>query len=95
MSYLLDTNICIYVINSKPEHVFDHFRTKRTGDIAISTVAAAELAYGVAKSKSERNKQALELFLSPLEILPLDAILVTNNTKEFSRVPGLRIENWA
>jgi len=42
------------------------------GDIGVCSVVAAELAYGVAKSGSTRNRQALELFLAPLEILPFD-----------------------
>lgn len=131
MIYMLDTNICIYVINSRPEKVLARFRQERLGDIVISSVTAAELAFGVAKSGSVRNRQALEMFLSALEILPFDesaiwhygdlrtdlerrgqpigtldtmiaahalttnTILVTNNTREFERVPGLRLENWA
>ena len=130
MTYLLDTNICIYIINAKPPKVLDRFREENLGVIALSSVSAAELAYGVIKSGSERNQRALEMFLSPLEILPfeekaiweygrvrsgleklgqpigaldtmiaahalsIDAILVTNNTREFSRVHGLRLENW-
>ncbi len=35
-------------------------------------VYPAELAYGVAKSGSDRNRRALEMFLSPLEIMPVD-----------------------
>jgi tRNA(fMet)-specific endonuclease VapC len=76
------------------------------GEIGVSSVVAAELAYGVVKSGSSRNRQALEMFLAPLIILPFDeaviwtycelreAPLVTNNTREFARVPGLRLENW-
>jgi len=128
---MLDTNICIYVINSRPAIVLERFRLERLGDIAISSVTAAELAFGVAKSGSVRNRQALEMFLSTLEILPFDesaiwhyadiradlerrgqpigtldtmiaahalttnTILVTNNTREFERIPRLRVENWA
>ena len=131
MIYMLDTNICIYVINSRPAMVLARFRQERLGNIVISSVTAAELAFGVAKSGSARNRQALEMFLSTLEILPFDesaiwrygdlrtdlerrgqpigtldtmiaahalasnTILVTNNTREFERVPGLRLENWA
>lgn len=131
MIYMLDTNICIYVINSRPAIVLERFRLERIGDIVISSVTAAELAFGVAKSGSVRNRQALDMFLSTLEILPFDesviwhygdlrtdlerrgqpigtldtmiaahalssnTILVTNNTREFERVPGLRLENWA
>jgi tRNA(fMet)-specific endonuclease VapC len=128
---LLDTNICIYIINAKPAAVLARFHQFRLGEIGLSSVVAAELAYGVAKSGSERNRRALEMFLSPLEIVPFDekavwtygelradlerlgkpigsldtmiaahalslnVALVTNNTREFSRVKGLRLENWA
>ena len=127
---LLDTNICIYIINARPPGVLAHFERYRLGDVGISSVVASELAYGVAKSRSVRNRQALEMFLAPLEVLPfdeeavwvygdlraelerdgrsigaldtmiaahalsLDATLVTNNVREFSRVPRLNIDNW-
>jgi tRNA(fMet)-specific endonuclease VapC len=127
---LLDTNICIYIINQKPPHVIERFKGFSAGEIGISSVVAAELAFGVQKTGSARNKQALELFLAPLTIAPFDAAcvwsyaclrahlekigqsigsldtmiaaqalaldlpLVTNNQKEFSRVPKLRLENW-
>lgn len=76
MIYLLDTSICIYVINSQPVQVLDRFRQEQMGNIAISTVTAAELAYGVAKSGSERNRRALEKFFVPLEILPIDETVI-------------------
>ena len=131
MKYLLDTNICIYVINSRPASVLQRFHQEEIGNIGISSITAAELAFGVMKSGSERNRHALEMFFAPLEIFPfdesaiwrygslraylekrgqpigaldtiiasralaLDAILVTNNTREFKRVKGLRYENWA
>ena len=44
----------------------------RMGEIGVCSVVAAELAYGVAKSGSTRNRQALEMFLAPLVILPFD-----------------------
>ena len=72
MIYLLDTNICIYVINHKPQQVFERFRQYQLGQLAVSSITASELAFGVEKSGSERNKQALKKFLSPLEILPYD-----------------------
>lgn len=68
--YMLDTNICIYIINQKPQQVFERFKTLEYGKLCISSITAAELAFGVEKSGSLRNKQALEKFLSPLEILP-------------------------
>ena len=103
---LLDTNICIHIINARPAAVLERFRQYRMGEIGVSSVVAAELTYGVVKSGSSRNRQALEMFLAPLIILPFDeaviwaygelreAPLVTNNTREFARVPGLRLENW-
>ena len=130
ISYMLDTNICIYVINARPPLVLERFRRERLGSISISSVTAAELAFGVVKSGSARNREALEMFLAPLEVLPFDAsaiwhygdlraalerrgepigaldtiiaahamasnsILVTNNTREFARIAGLRLENW-
>lgn len=69
---LLNTNICIHIINAKPAAVLQRFRGYRMGEIGVCSVVAAELAYGVAKSGSARNRQALDLFLGPLEILPFD-----------------------
>ena len=69
---LLDTHICIYIINTKPPEVLARFHQYRLGEIGICSVVAAELAYGVAKSQSARNRAALEMFLAPLDILPFD-----------------------
>lgn len=70
MIYLLDTNICIYIINNKPPHVFEKFKQFQLGQLGISSITASELAFGVEKSGSQKNKQALNKFLAPLEILP-------------------------
>ena len=130
--YLLDTNICIYVIRRRPTHVVDRLIAHDPREVAISSVTLAELEFGVEKSTAQiRNRAALELFLAPLQVLAFDAgaakrygairadlerkgrpiggldlmiaahalaveaILVTNNPREFTRVPRLRIENWA
>jgi tRNA(fMet)-specific endonuclease VapC len=69
---LLDTNICITIINAKPPAVLERFKNYRLGEIGVCSVVAAELAFGVAKSGSARNRQALEMFLAPLTILPFD-----------------------
>ena len=69
---LLDTNICIYIINARPAAVLERFKRYRLGEIGLCSVVAAELAFGVAKSGSVRNRQALEMFLAPLTILPFD-----------------------
>jgi len=60
VKYLLDTNICIYIINERPVQVMARFRQERIGEIGVSSLTAAELAYGVEKSGSARNRQALE-----------------------------------
>ncbi|MCF8332657.1 MAG: type II toxin-antitoxin system VapC family toxin, partial [Bacteroidales bacterium] len=128
---LLDTNICIYIIKKRPEKVLEKFNTLSLGDVAISSITLAELHYGIMKSSNpKKNQEALDKFLTPLEILdfdyfatieygkirsdlekigtpigPLDTLiaahaksqqltLVTNNEKEFRRIPDLKIENW-
>lgn len=76
MSYLLDTNICIYIINNRPEKVLQRFRKERIGNIGISSITASELTYGVIKSGSGRNRLALEMFMAPLEIYPFDESVI-------------------
>ncbi len=73
---MLDTNICIYVINKKPSIVLERFRQEAPGSIALSRISAAELAFGVAKSGSDKNKESLALFLAPLHILPFDESVI-------------------
>ena len=69
---MLDTNICIQAMN----HADDTLLTRlieREGEMCISTVVAAELRFGVAKSSAQKkNRQLLAEFLSPLEVLPFD-----------------------
>lgn len=132
MKYLLDTNICIYLIRQHPASVIREMAKQQIGDVGLSSVTVAELHYGVAKSAHvERNRSALEQFLAPLVIvdfdvaaaavygtlrallerrgtpigsldtliaahaLSLDTTLVTNNEREFGRVPRLKLANWA
>ena len=73
MRFLLDTNICIYIINRKPVEVIERFRGFPLGAIGISSITAAELAFGVTKSGSARNHAALEKFFAPLEIVSFSA----------------------
>lgn len=131
MKYLLDTNICIYIIKQRPATVQTRFSSLHVGDVGISTITLSELQYGAEKSSfPDRNKQTLAQFLLLLELLDYsqdaareygkiraylekrgqligsldlliaahakaaNLILVTNNIKEFSRVPELLIENW-
>jgi len=71
--YMLDTNICIYIINQRPPQVRARFEGLRYGAVVVSSITGAELAFGVAKSGSPRNQDALEKFLAPLEVLPFDS----------------------
>ena len=73
MKYMLDTNICIYLIKQKPPKVLKHFKSHAVGDIGISSITLAELRYGVSKSQHvEKNRQALDEFMLPLEIEDFD-----------------------
>ncbi len=129
--YLLDTNICAYFMSRKYPSVTAKFREHEPSDLAISSIVAGELAYGVENStRVEQNRRNLELFLSKMTVLAwdeaviwhfgvhktrlkkagtrigeldlligcqalaLNAVLVTNNTREFERIEGLKLENW-
>jgi len=71
MRILLDTNMCIYIMNRRPVHLVERFQQYKPGDIAVTSITVAELQFGVFKSSQiERNRNALLRFLAPLEILP-------------------------
>lgn len=73
MGYILDTNICIYIIKRKPVRVFEKFRQLELGSVGISSITLAELQYGVNKSaQKDKNQMALNQFVIPLEILHFD-----------------------
>lgn len=131
MRFMLDTNICIYIIKRKPLQVLNKLRECDITDVGISSITLSELEYGVAKSsKPIQNREALSNFLAPLEVIPFDdraafhygeirayleregqtigaldmliasharslsVTLVTNNSREFERIPKLSLENW-
>ena len=74
MRYMLDTNICIYVIKNKPETVIKRFLERDPDELCISSVTYAELMYGVEKSQRvDKNRLAMMLFLSPITILDFNA----------------------
>lgn len=131
MKYILDTNICIYLIKKKPISAINRLSKIKITEVGISSITLSELEYGAAKSSNpDKNRVALIGFASLLEIYNYDAkaareygiiradlersgkiigamdmliaaqakclnlTLVTNNEKEFNRIPGLKIENW-
>jgi tRNA(fMet)-specific endonuclease VapC len=83
MKYLLDTNICIYLIKKKPPQVLQRFSAYSVGEIAISSITASELYFGVQKSQyPDQNQRALEQFLLPLTIADFD----TNAAVVYGRI---------
>ena len=131
MKFLLDTNICVFLIRNQSERVRDHIRRRRVGDIGVSAITESELRFGADKSSDpEKNHAVLERFFLTLPVLAFDSgcareygriraflekkgtpigsldtliaahalsgemTVVTNNTREFKRVPGLRVEDW-
>lgn len=129
--YLLDTNICVYIINLRPLGVRERLAQHGADEVGVSSLTIAELRYGADRSsRPARNHENLDKFLLPLDLydfdvdaaasygkvraeleqrgtpigpldtliaahaLSLDATLVTNNTREFGRVPELRLEDW-
>ncbi len=71
MTYMLDTNICIYAMKKKPERVLKRLKEELNSGVCISSITLAELEYGMKHSSDPvRNEQALLRFLAPLSILP-------------------------
>jgi tRNA(fMet)-specific endonuclease VapC len=72
--YLLDTNICIYIVNKHPIEIVNRLEKYQPAEIKISAITAAEMEYGASKSKyREKNREALKKFLSPFEIINFDS----------------------
>lgn len=130
LEYMLDTNVCIYVIKNRPATLRDRF-DQLAEALCISAITLGELLYGAEKSaRRGQNLQTVEQFTARLEVMPFSLnaaahfgqmraelvklgavcgaydmligaharseglILVTNNVREFQRMPGLRVENW-
>ncbi len=75
IKYMLDMNICIYIIKKKPENVIARFRQIQVSEVGISSITLSELEYGVMKSaKPEQNKLALAQFIAPIEIPAYDHV---------------------
>eukprot|EP00456_Euglypha_rotunda_P062338 TRINITY_DN52379_c0_g1_i1.p1 TRINITY_DN52379_c0_g1~~TRINITY_DN52379_c0_g1_i1.p1 ORF type:complete len:136 (+),score=39.75 TRINITY_DN52379_c0_g1_i1:165-572(+) len=127
--YMLDTNICIYLMKRQPIEVTQRFDALRVGDVVMSAITYAELEFGVTLSTDpDRDRTALAQLIELIEVAPFDAAagraygpvrsatrerkrdaldkliaaqavalnatLVTNNVRDFSHYPGLKIENW-
>lgn len=75
MRYLLDTNICIYLMRQQPPEVAERFVNLRRGDVGMSAITLAELRYGLEAHASDRkeNERALRALLHDIPALPFDA----------------------
>ena len=74
MTYMLDTNICIYVMKQKPEKVLQKLKKEINRELCVSEITLAELECGMKHSSNPvRNEQALLRFLAPLTVLSFDA----------------------
>jgi tRNA(fMet)-specific endonuclease VapC len=130
LTYMLDTNICIYVMKNYPQDLREKFNALAE-QLCISSITLGELHYGAEKSaRREHNLTAIEHFVAHLDVLPFaekaaahygqvraeleragtpsgphdmqiggharseGLIIVTNNMREFTRMPGVRAENW-
>lgn len=131
MTYLLDTDICIYALNGGTAKLEKNFRQHMSERLCVSTITEAELYYGALHSgRPEANWQRVHAFLKALEKIPFDSdaarefarirqelsvagkpigvmdmligavarlkqyILVTNNTRHFTKISGITVENW-
>ena len=73
MIYMLDTNICIYILKNYNEKLISKFSKYKFGDIGISSIVYSELIYGVEKSlKRDENLKSLLKFLSSIIICDYD-----------------------
>ena len=130
LAYMLDTNICIYVMKTYPPELQQKFDSLAE-QLCISSITLGELYFGAEKAaRRAENLTELGLFVARLEVLPFDEkaaahyghlradleragrpcgpydmqiggharseglIVVTNNMREFGRMPGVRAENW-
>lgn len=131
MIYLLDSNVCIHLLNGRHTTLIQRFRQYDPRQTVLCSMVKAELLRGALRSQRvELNLERLAIFFAPLKSLPFDdsaaehfarvgaelmkrgtpigpndlviaatalahqVTLVTHNTAEFSRVPGLRLEDW-
>ena len=71
--FMLDTDMCIYIINERDEALRARFEAN-AAQVAISSITYAELCYGVAHSERiESNASELQAFCRDLDILPFES----------------------
>lgn len=74
MRYMLDTNICIYLMKAHPPEVLARLIQLDHGDVVMSIITYAELRVGLEGLGSTRaqNERALHLLTSDIPVLPFD-----------------------
>jgi tRNA(fMet)-specific endonuclease VapC len=73
-SYMLDTNMCIYLMKNHPEEVARRFAQCYVGDVVMSAITFAELQYGVAVSVNPGRERAnLDDLIQDIPVMPFDA----------------------
>ena len=129
--YLLDTNICIYIMKNSYPALTQKVFSFNPSDLCVSSITVFELEYGAAKSNwGDKTRHSMQMFLAPFNIINFDSkdaasagtirgflekqgkligpydvqiagqavakslTLVTHNVSEFSRVPGIKVEDW-
>ena len=71
--FLLDTNVCIHLLNGRHTQIEDHFRNSSPSEITLCSLVKAELLFGARRSKKvEANLQLLNRFFAPLNSLSFD-----------------------
>lgn len=70
--YLLDTNICVYVIRRRPEAVYRRLSGTAGGEVAISVVTAFELEIGALRAEGRHYGEAVRRLVAEIPVLPLD-----------------------
>ncbi|MDD5177393.1 MAG: type II toxin-antitoxin system VapC family toxin [Sterolibacterium sp.] len=72
-SYMLDTNMCIYLMKNQPESVARRFAQCYVGDVVMSAITFAELEYGVAVSANpKRERKNLSSLIEDIPVMPFD-----------------------
>jgi tRNA(fMet)-specific endonuclease VapC len=128
--YLLDTNICIYLLKGERTTVLDRVSECSVGEAVMSSITYAELMFGVAVSADpDRESKAVAKLIDAVPVMPfgneaaqayagirkatpdrkanaldkliaahaaaLGVVVITNNESDFSRYPGIKVENWS
>ena len=71
--YMLDTNMCIYLMKKQPANVAARFAQCYTGDVVMSSITFAELEYGLSVCATpERERPILDALTEMIEVLPFD-----------------------